>query len=58
MAGLFDKAKDALGSEQAESISDQALDKAADFASEKTGGSHDDAIKGIRDAADQRIGNE
>ncbi|WP_375387846.1 antitoxin [uncultured Amnibacterium sp.] len=58
MAGLFDKAKDLLGSEQAEGISDQALDKAADFASKKTGGSHDDAIKGIRDAADQRLGNE
>jgi hypothetical protein len=56
--GLFDQAKDALKSEQAEGISDQALDKAAEFASEKTGGSHDDAIKGIRDAADKQLGNE
>jgi hypothetical protein len=58
MAGLFDEAKNMLGSEQAEGISDQALDKAADLASQKTGGSHEDAIRGIRDAADKRLGNQ
>jgi hypothetical protein len=58
MAGLFDDAKNLLGSEQVEGISDQVLDKAAQLASEKTGGSHEDAIRGIRDAADKRLGNE
>jgi hypothetical protein len=56
--GLFDQAKDALKSAQAENVSDSVLDKAADLVSEKTGGSHDDAIKSIRDAADKQLGNE
>ena len=58
MAGLFDKAKDALNSDKGEQGSDSALDKAARFVDEKTGGKHTDQIQKARDAADDRIGNE
>ncbi|MFD1722160.1 antitoxin [Amnibacterium endophyticum] len=58
MAGLFDKAKDALNSDKGESTSDSVLDKAARFADEKTGGKHTDKIEQARDAADDRVGNE
>ncbi len=58
MAGLFDKAKDLLGSEQGEKISDQVLDRAADEASKRTGGKHDEQIRSGRDAADERLGTE
>lgn len=56
MAGLFDKAKEFLSSEQGEKVSDQVLDKAADFASKRTGGKHDEQIEKARRAADERIG--
>lgn len=56
MAGLFDKAKDALNSEQGERTSDSVLDKAAAAADRLTGGKHTDTIQQARDAADERIG--
>ncbi|HEV7212430.1 MAG TPA: antitoxin [Blastococcus sp.] len=56
LGGLGDKAKDFLDSEQGEKRSDQALDKAAEFADEKTGGTYDEQIDKGRDAADDRIG--
>jgi hypothetical protein len=56
LGGLADKAKNALNSEKGEQQSDQALDKAAQFADERTGGSHADQIEKGRDMADQRIG--
>ena len=56
MAGLFDKAKEFLRSEQGEKVSDQVLDKAAEFASKRTGGKHDEQIEKARRAADDRIG--
>ena len=56
IGGFGDKAKDFLDSEQGEQRSDQALDKAAEFADEKTGGKYDEQIDKGRDAADERIG--
>ncbi|WP_324649326.1 antitoxin [Georgenia sp. H159] len=56
--GIADKAKDALGGEKGEQHSDDALDRASDFADDKTGGKHADKIDQGRDAADKRIGNE
>jgi hypothetical protein len=58
LGGLGDKAKKALDSEQGEQRSDQALDKAEQFADDRTGGKHDAQIDKARDAADQRIGQE
>jgi MT0933-like antitoxin protein len=56
VGGWADKAKDALNSEQGEERSDQALDKAEQFADQKTGDKYDDQIDKARDMADQRIG--
>jgi hypothetical protein len=52
------KAKDALGTEQGEQRSDDALDKAGQFADDKTGGKHDAQIDKGRQFADEHIGNE
>lgn len=56
--GIADKAKDALSGDKGEKRSDDALDRASDFADDKTGGKHADKIDKGRDAADKRIGNE
>jgi hypothetical protein len=56
IGGLGDKAKDALNSEQGEQRSDQALDKAEQFADDKTGGTHDQQLDKGRDMADERLG--
>ena len=53
-----DKIQDVLGSEQAEEISDKALDGAADVANKATGGKFADQVQAARDAADKHIGNE
>ncbi len=61
MAGLGDfaeKAKDAIKSEQAEDVSDKVLDGAADLANKVTGGKFADQVKGVRDEADKRVGNQ
>ena len=58
MAGLFDKAQEFLKSDKGEEVSDQALDKAAQIASERTGGGHDEQIEKARQAADERIRND
>jgi hypothetical protein len=58
MAGLGDKAKDMLGSEKGEQVSDKALDKGEQLADQKTGGDHDAQIDKGRDLADGKIGNE
>ncbi|SFL00380.1 antitoxin [Geodermatophilus ruber] len=58
LGGLADKAKQALDSEQGEQRSDQALDKAAQFADEKTGGTHGQHIDKGRDLADERVGRQ
>jgi len=56
IGGLGDKAKDALNSEQGEQRSDQPLDKAEQFADDKTGGTHDQQLDKGRDMADERLG--
>jgi hypothetical protein len=56
IGGLGDKAKDALNSEQGEQRSDQALDKAEQFADDKTGGTHDQQLDKARDMGDERLG--
>jgi MT0933-like antitoxin protein len=58
IGGFADKAKDFLDSEQGEQRSDQALDKAAELADEKTGGKFDGQIDTGRDAVDERIGRD
>jgi hypothetical protein len=58
VGGLGDKAKDALNSEQGEKRSDQALDKAEQFADDKTGGKFDSQSDKAGDLADQRIGQQ
>ena len=58
LGGLADKAKNALDSEQGEQRSDQALDKAEQFADEKTGDKYDQQVDKARDLADQHIGQQ
>jgi hypothetical protein len=58
LGGLGDKAKDALDSEQGEQRSDQALDKAEQFADDKTGGKFDSATDKAGDLADERLGRQ
>lgn len=62
--GIFEDAKAKAGellgqhSDKVEEISDQGLDKADEFAKEKTGGQFDAQIDQARDAADQQVGSE
>jgi MT0933-like antitoxin protein len=58
VGGLGDKAKQALDSEQGEKHSDTALDKAEQFADDKTGGKFDAQSDKAGDLADQRIGQQ
>jgi hypothetical protein len=58
LGNLKNKAEQALNSEQGEQRSDQALDKAAQFADERTGGTHDAQIDKVRDAADEHVGQQ
>jgi hypothetical protein len=58
VGGLANKAKDALNSEQGERRSDQALDKAEQFADDKTGGKYDEQTDKLGDMADERIGQQ
>jgi hypothetical protein len=53
-----EKGKDFLGSEKGEQMSDDALKKGSDLASDKTGGKYDEHLDKGTDAADERIGNE
>lgn len=58
LGDFVNKAKEQLSGEKAEQLSDSALDKAKDFASERTGGKYDDKITSVRDAIDERVGNQ
>jgi hypothetical protein len=53
-----DKIDDALKSEQAEGISDGALDAAADFVKKIAPDSVDGHVDGVRDSVDKAVGNE
>lgn len=55
---LTNKAKDAVNSEKGEEFSDQGLDKATDFANDKTGGKFEDQINQGRDGVDGKLGND
>ena len=55
---LTNKAKDAVNGEKGEEFSDQGLDKATDFANDKTGGKFEDQINQGRDGVDGKLGNE
>ncbi|MCF2571340.1 antitoxin [Brevibacterium sp. UCMA 11754] len=55
---LTNKAKDAVNSEKGEEFSDQGLDKATDFANDKTGGKFEDQINKGRDGVDGKLGND
>lgn len=55
MSGFMDKAKDAA--EQHDDKVDQGLEKAGDFASDKTGGKYDDKIDQGVDQAQERTGD-
>lgn len=54
---LKSKAGGLLGSEKVESVSDTALDKAADAAKKATGGKFDSQVDATRDAIDAKLGN-
>ena len=56
LGGLGDKAKNALNSEKGEQASDKGLDKAEQFADQRTGGTHDAQVDKAREMADQHIG--
>ena len=58
LGGLGDKAKKALDSEQGEQRSDQALDKAEQFADDKSGGKFDAQTDKARDLADEHLGQD
>jgi hypothetical protein len=53
---MADKAKDFAGSHDKES--DEALDKAADFADDRTGGGHDSQIQSGEQKAENYLGVE
>lgn len=56
LGDMVNKAKDKLQSPEFEEKTDAALNKAADFVSEKTGHKYDDKIKRARDFADEHLG--
>ena len=53
-----DKIGEALKSEQAEGVSDGALDAAADFVKKVAPDEHDAKIDDVRDSIDKSIGNQ
>lgn len=53
-----DKIGEALRSEQAEGVSDGALDAAAGFVKKVAPDEHDDKVDGVRDSIDRSIGNQ
>ncbi|GAA5204894.1 Rv0909 family putative TA system antitoxin [Microbacterium kyungheense] len=53
-----DKIDDVLKSEQAEGVSDNVLDAAADFVKKVAPDSIDQHVDGVRDNIDKAVGNE
>ena len=53
-----DKISETLKSEQAEGVSDNVLDAAADFVKKVAPDSVDQHVDGVRDSIDKSIGNE
>lgn len=56
--GLFDNAKDMLGSEQAEGATDQALQAGQDAVNNATGGKHGEQVQQASDFLDGKLGNQ
>jgi len=56
--GIEDLGKGGLGGDKVEQISDTALDKGEDIASDRTGGKFDEQITKGGDIADERIGGQ
>ncbi|WP_111720585.1 Rv0909 family putative TA system antitoxin [Homoserinimonas sp. OAct 916] len=52
------KVQDALKSDQAEQISDNALDGASGLANKLTGNKFADQVEGVRSEADKKVGTE
>ena len=53
-----DKIAETLHSDQAEQVSDNVLDAAADFVKKVAPDSIDEKVDGVRDSIDKSIGNE
>ncbi|WP_127474104.1 Rv0909 family putative TA system antitoxin [Microbacterium sulfonylureivorans] len=53
-----DKIDDVIKSEQAEGVSDNILDAAADFVKKVAPDSVDQHVDGVRDSVDKAVGNE
>lgn len=53
-----DKIEETLKSDQAEDVSDNVLDAAADFVKKIAPDSIDEKVDGVRDSIDSKIGNE
>lgn len=53
-----DKIEETLKSDQAEQVSDNVLDAAADFVKKVAPDSVDAKVDGVRDTLDSKIGNE
>lgn len=53
-----EKIQETLSSEQAEGVSDNVLDAAANFAKKVAPDSIDEKIDGVRDSLDGKIGNQ
>ena len=58
LGDLKSKASEALSSDKAEQVSDQALDRAAKAAKKVTGGKYDAKIDSARDAVDGKLGSD
>lgn len=55
---IINKAKEMLGTEQGEQISDTVLDKASEAANQVSGGKFEGQIGGVRDTVDGAIGTD
>ncbi|SEE76831.1 MT0933-like antitoxin protein [Arthrobacter alpinus] len=55
---IINKAKDMLGTDQGEQISDTVLDKASDLAKNVSGGKFEGQVEGVRNSIDGAIGTE
>lgn len=55
---IINKAKDMLGTEQGEQISDTVLDKASGLANQVSGGKFEGQVEGVRNSIDGAIGTE
>lgn len=53
-----DKIDDVIKSDQAEDVSDNVLDAAADFVKKVAPDSIDQHVDGVRDSVDKAVGNE